>query len=49
MKKLVKVLMVMVLGFMFMGCDSYCAGRKNQDVGYVSNIDYSYLSSSELR
>lgn len=47
MKKLVKVLMVMVLGFMFMGCDSYCAGRKNQDVGYISNVDYSYLSSSE--
>lgn len=47
MRKLVKVLMVMVLGFMFMGCDSYCAGRKNQDVGYVSNVDYSYLSSSE--
>lgn len=47
MRKLVKVLMVMILGFMFMGCDSYCAGRKNQDVGYVSNVDYSYLSSSE--
>lgn len=47
MRKLVKVLMIMVLGFMFMGCDSYCAGRKNQDVGYVSNVDYSYLSSSE--
>ena len=47
MRKLVKVLMVMILGFIFMGCDSYCAGRKNQDVGYVSNVDYSYLSSSE--
>lgn len=47
MKKLVKVLMVMVLGFMFMGCDAYCAGKKNQDVGYVNNVDYSYLSSSE--
>ena len=47
MRKLVKVLMVMVLGLIFMGCDSYCAGRKNQDVGYVSNVDYSYLSSSE--
>lgn len=47
MKKFMKVLMVMILGFMFMGCDSYCAGRKNQDVGYVSNVDYSYLSSSE--
>lgn len=47
MRKLVKVLMVMILGFMFMGCDSYCAGRKNQYVGYVSNVDYSYLSSSE--
>lgn len=47
MKKVMKVLMVMVLGFMFMGCDSYCAGRKNQDVGYVNNVDYSYLSSPE--
>ena len=47
MKKFMKVLMVMILGFMFMGCDSYCAGRKNQDVGYISNTDYSYLSSSE--
>lgn len=47
MKKLVKVLMVMVLGFMFMGCDAYCAGKKNQDVGQVNNVDYSYLSSSE--
>ena len=47
MKKFMKVLMVMILGLMFMGCDSYCAGRKNQDVGYVSNVDYSYLSSSE--
>lgn len=47
MKKLVKVLMVMILGLMFMGCDAYCAGRKNQDVGQVNNVDYSYLSSSE--
>ena len=47
MKKLVKVLMVMILGFMFMGCDAYCAGKTNRDVGYVSNVDYSYLSSSE--
>lgn len=47
MKKFMKVLMVMVLGMMLVGCDSYCAGRKNQDVGYVSNVDYSYLSSSE--
>ena len=39
--------MVMVLGMMLVGCDSYCAGRKNQDVEYVSNTDYSYLSSSE--
>ena len=47
MKKLVKVLMVMVLGMMLVGCDAYCAGKKNQDVGYVNNVDYSYLSSSE--
>lgn len=47
MKKFMKVLMVMILGFMFMGCDSYCAGRKNQDVGYINNVDYSYLSSPE--
>lgn len=47
MKKIVKVLMAMVLGMMLVGCDSYCAGRKNQDVGYVNNVDYSYLSSSE--
>ena len=47
MKKLVKVLMVMVLGLMFVSCDAYGAGRKNQDVGYVSNVDYSYLSSPE--
>lgn len=47
MKKLVKVLMVMVVSLMFVSCDAYCAGRKNQDVGYVSNTDYSYLSSSE--
>ena len=47
MKKLVKVLMVMVVSLMFVSCDAYCAGRKNQDVGYISNVDYSYLSSSE--
>ena len=47
MKKLVKVLMVMMLGMMLVGCDAYCAGKKNQDVGYVNNVDYSYLSSSE--
>lgn len=47
MKKVMKVLMVMVLGMMLVGCDAYCAGRKNQDVGYVSNVDYSYLSGSE--
>ena len=47
MKKLVKVLMIMVLGMMLVGCDSYCAGKKNQDVGYVNNVDYSYLSSPE--
>lgn len=47
MKKLVKVLMVMVMSLMFVSCDAYCAGRKNQDVGYASNVDYSYLSSSE--
>lgn len=47
MKKLVKVLMVMVMSLMFVSCDAYCAGKKNQNVGYVSNTDYSYLSSSE--
>jgi len=47
MKKLVKVLMVMMLGMMLVGCDAYCAGKKNQDVGQVNNVDYSYLSSSE--
>ncbi|UTV61204.1 protein of unknown function DUF5016 [Fusobacterium phage JD-Fnp4] len=47
MKKVMKVLMVMMLGMMLVGCDAYCAGRKNQDVGYVNNVDYSYLSSPE--
>lgn len=47
MKKVMKVLMVMVLGLMFVSCDAYCAGKKNQDVGYVNNVDYSYLSSPE--
>lgn len=47
MKIFVKVLMVMVMSLMFVSCDAYCAGKKNQDVGQVNNVDYSYLSSSE--
>ncbi len=47
MKKVMKVLMIMVMSLVFVSCDAYCAGRKNQDVGYVNNVDYSYLSSPE--
>ena len=47
MKKVMKVLMIMVMSLVFVSCDAYGAGRKNQDVGYVNNVDYSYLSSPE--